>query len=223
MKNNLRTNPGWRKPGILIIMLLCIAGLTACTAKKLETAGQEPGQIQEQKEPEKELANEPTKAPAEESAKESVEETASDPTQEPITGNQNMDKEQRADAEDKNQLKNMTQLMELLGLSKEELIKRINNEYITVDEGGLEFTEPEIRVWFNEKGKVNQIFTSSTELDFNGLKIGDKIQAFKEKFDEPTKDITGEAHFKTGDAFLSVYYDSETGISNSIYLLREDF
>lgn len=223
MKNILRNYPGWKKPGILLIMLLCIGGLTACTAKKLETAGQEPGQIQEQEEPTKELADQPTKAPAEKPAKESVEEPAKETAQEPLTENQTMDKDQGADTEEANQFKNMSQLKELLGLSKEELIKRINSEYATVDEGGLEFTKPEIRVWFDEKGKVNQIFTANTALDFDGLKIGDKIQTFKEKFGEPTKDITGETHFKIGDVFISVYYDSETGISNSIYLLAEDF
>lgn len=223
MKNNVRNYPGWRKPGILLIMLLCVGGLAACTVKKLETAGQEPGQIQEQAEPTKELADQPTKASTEEPTKDSVKETAKETAQEPLTENQTMDKDQGADREDANQLKNMSQLRELLGLSKEELIKRVNSEYASVDEGGLEFTASEIRVWFDEKGKVNQIFTASTALDFKGLKIGDKIQTFKEKFGEPAKDIAGEAHFKAGDTFILVYYDSETGISNSIYLLTEDF
>lgn len=39
--------------------------------------------------------------------------------------------------------------LDLLGISKQNLINNINKEPASIDESGLEFKETEIRVWFN--------------------------------------------------------------------------
>ncbi len=182
-----------KKSGVILIVLLGLTGLTACNAKKIETVAQETEQEQEEQ---------PTVAP----------------TTEPVVDNQATDI-----AEEANQYKNLSQLSTLLGLSKEELIKKLNTDHSAVDEGGLEFNQPEIRVWFDKDGKANQIFTVDTEIDFDGLNVGDDIISFQEKFGEPTKDNGGEAHFKYGDIFILVHYDTETGKSYDVYLLKEDF
>jgi hypothetical protein len=182
-----------KKAGVILIMLLGLTGLTACNAKKIETVAQETEQVQEEK---------PTLVP----------------TTEPVADNQITDKAEEAD-----QYKNLNQLSTLLGLSKEELIKKMNTNHSAVDEGGLEFIQPEIRVWFDKDGKVNQIFTVDTEIDVDGLKVGDDIISFQEKFGEPMKDNNGEAHFKYGDIFILVHYDTETGKSYDVYLIKENF
>lgn len=211
MKNNFVNNKKIKRVGIVLISMFCLFGLTACNAKNEETISQKPEQVQEQ-EPTLEPTIMPTLEPTQ------------DPTQEPVEDdNQDSDLDQGITKGEANQYKNMTQLVALIGLAKDELITKVNSNHTVVDEGGIEFTQPEIRVWFDENGKVSQIFTVSTEIDFNGLKVGDDIQAFKEKFGNPTKDSNGEAHFKTGDIFISVNYDAETGKSYSVYLLKEDY
>lgn len=218
MKNNSSINQKLRKTGILLITLLGVAGLTACNTKKIDTVAQESEQIQEQGSTQ-EANEQPTQEPSE------------DPTQEPTqapaelsTENQTTDTDQGQDAaEVTNQYKDLSQLGTLLGLSKEELIEQVDSEHTTIDEGGLEFSQPEIRVWFDKDGKVNQIFTVDKGIDFNGTKIGDNIKSFVEKFGEPTKDNNGEAHFTYKDIFILVHYDSETGSTYDVYLLKEDF
>lgn len=210
MKNNSNINQKLRKKGILLIALLGVAGLTACNTKKIDTIAQESEQIptQEANElPSEDPTQEPTQVPAE-----------------PSTENQTSGTDQgQEEAEVTNQYKDLSQLATLLGLSKEELIEQVGSEHTTIDEGGLEFTQPEIRVWFDNGGKVNQIFTVDKGIDFNGTKIGDNIKSFVEKFGEPTKENNGEAHFTYKDIFILVHYDSETGSTYDVYLLKEDF
>jgi hypothetical protein len=197
MKNKIM-NWKIKKAGIILIMLLALTGLTACNTKKIETVTQEPEQIQEEK---------PTQVP----------------TMVPSENDQTADSDQGAADAEANQYKNLSQLSTLLGLPKEELIKKVNSDYTAVDEGGLEFTQPEIRVWFDVDGKTNQIFTVDTKIDIDGLKVGDDIKSFREKLGDPTKDNNGEAHFKYGDIFILVHYDTEAGKTYDLYLLKEDF
>ncbi len=218
MKNNFVNNQLVKKAAIILISIFCLVGLTACNAKEEGTMSQKPEQVQEQ-EPTLEATVKPTLEPA----VEPTEEPSAESSQEPVMDNQDSDSDQGMATGEASQYKNMTQLVALIGLSKDELIANVNSDHTTVDEGGIEFTQPEIRVWFDDKGKVNQIFTVSTEIDFNGLKVGDDIQTFKEKFGDPTKESNGEAHFKTGDIFISVNYDAETGKAYAVYLLKEDF
>lgn len=113
-----------------------------------------------------------------------------------------------------------------LGLSKEELISTLNEEPTTVDEGGLEFKEAGIRIWFDQNTftKVSQIFTQREDIDFKGAKIGDKIDEFKKIFGDPVSDNNGDMHFKYDDnAYISVNYDTKTNETFAVYLLSEDF
>jgi uncharacterized protein YceK len=113
---------------------------------------------------------------------------------------------------------------DLLGSGKEDFIKNINEKPDKVDEGGLEFKDLGIRVWFNmEKGTVSQIFSQNTDLDFNGAKIGDKIDDFKTAFGEPVSDQNGDMHFKYENGYISVNYDTQTNNTVAVYLLSEDF
>ena len=112
----------------------------------------------------------------------------------------------------------------LLGLSKDTLIDTLKEEPVTIDEGGLEFKKAGIRVWFDAKaGTVNQVFTQNKSLDLNGAKIGDNIDKFKEKFGAPVSDNNGDMHFKYGDVFLSVNYDTTAGTTFALYILNKDF
>ena len=114
--------------------------------------------------------------------------------------------------------------MELLGLSKQDLLNRMNEKPDTIDEGGLEFKEEGIRVWFDmETGVVSQIYFDKNDMDFNGARIGDKIERFKTAFGEPISDNNGDMHFKYKDRYISVNYDAQSQITVAVYLLSEDF
>ena len=113
----------------------------------------------------------------------------------------------------------------LLGLDKEKLAETLKETPGSVDEGGLEFKKAGIRVWFDpENGtSAHQIYTDREDIDLKGVKIGDKIDQFKETFGEPVSDRNGDMHFKYKDVFLSVNYDTSTGETFALYVLKEDF
>lgn len=113
---------------------------------------------------------------------------------------------------------------DVLGSSKQDLINDISEKPESVDEGGLEFKETGIRVWFNtDTDVVNQVFTQREDLDFQGAKIGDKIESFQKAFGEPISDQNGDMHFKYKEGYISVIYDTQTQNTFAVYLLSEDF
>lgn len=113
---------------------------------------------------------------------------------------------------------------DLLGSGKQDLINDISEKPESVDEGGLEFKETGIRVWFHtDTSIVNQVFTQREDLDFKGAKIGDKIESFQKAFGESIRDQNGDMHFKYKDGYISVIYDTQTKITFAVYLLSEDF
>ncbi len=113
---------------------------------------------------------------------------------------------------------------DLLGSSKQDLINDISEKPESVDEGGLEFKETGIRVWFNtDADVVNQVFTQREDLDFQGAKIGDTIESFQKAFGEPISDQNGDMHFKYKEGYISVIYDTQTQNTFAVYLLSEDF
>jgi hypothetical protein len=117
------------------------------------------------------------------------------------------------------------QYVQLLGLTKDELAQKVGEEGQKIDEGGQEFANAGIRVWFSqdENKKVEQIFLMNPSIDINGAKIGDKISRYQEIFGEMISDRNGDAHFKYNDIFLSVNYDVATGDTYGVYLLQKDF
>ncbi len=117
---------------------------------------------------------------------------------------------------------NLTELEGLLGLSKKELISKLGDIYNLVDEGGLEFTNLGIRAWFDDKGITNQVYTNKSDIDFNGAKIGDSINSFKNVFGDTLSDNNGKALFKYDNCYLSVFYDTGTETVYAVYLLSEE-
>lgn len=124
-----------------------------------------------------------------------------------------------------NKESSFNEYINLLGLSKEKLISTLNEKPNPTDEGGLEFKEAGIRVWFDAKSHtlVDQIFIMKSDMDLKGVKIGDKVSKFKEVFGKPVSDKNGDAHFKYKDIFLPVNYDTNTEQTYGIYLLKTDF
>lgn len=117
---------------------------------------------------------------------------------------------------------NFEKYVGFIGLDKESLIKQIGEEPTIIDEGGLDFAKLGIRAWFKD-GRVSQIFTQNTDVDFNGAKIGDSIERFTEAFGPSISDQNGDMHFKYNDIFLSVNYDTDTRKTIAAYILAEDF
>ncbi|MDR2889874.1 MAG: YgdI/YgdR family lipoprotein [Lachnospiraceae bacterium] len=111
----------------------------------------------------------------------------------------------------------------LLGMSEDELSAYLDEEPVSIDAGGLEFGETQIRVWFDENGVINQVFTQRADIDFMGAKIGDDKESFRSVFGDYISDQNGDMHFAYEDAFISVNYDTETGRTYAVYLLSTDF
>lgn len=120
---------------------------------------------------------------------------------------------------------NFMEYIQLLGLSKEKLISTLNENHNSIEEGGLEFKEAGIRVWFDQKNnkQVEQILIMRNDIALNGVKVGDKISRFKEAFGNSVSDKNGDAHFKYKDIFLSVNYDTNTEKTYGVYILKNDF
>lgn len=117
------------------------------------------------------------------------------------------------------------QYVTLIGLDKKELLATVGEEAEQVDEGGVEFKNAGIRVWFdqNSNSTVEQIFFMKSDIDMNGAKIGDTISSFKKIFGEPISDQNGDAHFKYKDVFISINYDTNTQETFGAYILKNDF
>lgn len=112
----------------------------------------------------------------------------------------------------------------LLGTGKQDFINTMNEQPNTIDEGGMEFEKAGIRVWLHaDTGTVSQMFFESNDIDFNGARIGDKIETFKTAFGEPISDNNGDMHFKYKTGYVSVNYDTKTEVTSAVYLLSEDF
>lgn len=113
----------------------------------------------------------------------------------------------------------------LLGLTKEELVKSLGEEPEKTDEGGLEFKNAGIRIWFDQTNykTVEQIFVMDPQFDILGVKLGEKISRFKEVLKDPVSDRNGDAHFQYNNVFLSINYDTETQDTYGLYILKNDF
>jgi len=113
----------------------------------------------------------------------------------------------------------------LLGLTKEELVKNLGEEPEKIDEGGLEFKKAGIRIWFDQTNykTAEQIFVMDPNFDIHGVKLGEKIDKFKEVLKDPVSERNGDAHFKYNDIYLSINYDTNTQVTYGLYLLKNDF
>ncbi|MBU3188095.1 hypothetical protein K9O30_00655 [Clostridium bowmanii] len=116
--------------------------------------------------------------------------------------------------------------IKLIGLNKTELMEKLGEEPTTIDEGGLKFSQLDIRVWFKDygKGPVEQVYIDNKDVDFDGLRLGDKICSFKEKFGKPVEEHLSFAisNFKYKGIVLSVYYDPKTETTFAVYILDEN-
>lgn len=119
----------------------------------------------------------------------------------------------------------LAKYISLLGLDKAKLISTLQETPTSIDEGGLEFAENGIKVWFDQATYTvtDQIFIMKKDIDLNGAKIGDKISKFKEVFGDPVSDKNGDAHFKYRGIFISINYDTSTQETVAVYILKTDF
>lgn len=126
-------------------------------------------------------------------------------------------------AENETKIGEFKNYISLLGQKKDDLTTLLKEQPTTIDEGGLDFKNAQLRVWLDKDGLVNQVFTMNKEVDFNGVKIGADIKNFKEVFGDPISDNNGDAHFKYDNVYLSVNYDTKTGGTYAVYILNENF
>jgi len=121
--------------------------------------------------------------------------------------------------------KSFEKYFNLIGMKKEKLIDMLGEKPTPVDEGGLEFTKAGIRVWFGSNGNqlVQQVYISRADIDYNGLKIGDKINAFKQVFGEVINEDSGSAYanFDYKGKVLNINYDPKTEKTISAYIMKE--
>lgn len=118
-------------------------------------------------------------------------------------------------------------LIGLLGMTKDQVTAAVGETPVSVDEGGLGFEKAGIRAWFDDAThtKVAQVLIMTDAIDLNGVHKGDSFSDFKKVFGEPISDRNGDAHFKYDDVYLSVVRDtsSDSGKIVGIYILQEDF
>ncbi len=187
---------------VLLILLIGLIGMTGCqktvkeTEKDLNPSAS--GEI---------ITSEPTASPT--AVPTEAPTTTTEPTATPESN--------ATGTSDSQEAYDLEYLNGLMGLSTEELIAKLGKEFTKVDEGGLEFPAPEIRVWFDDKGLVNQIYTNSSEIYFTGIKVGDTIDRFEAAFGKPLRDGDGVKLFQTKDYYLNVYYDKDKVFA--VYLL----
>lgn len=116
--------------------------------------------------------------------------------------------------------------IKLIGLNKEELIAKIGEEPTPIDEDGVEFLQLDIRVWFKDygNGTVEQVYIDNKDVDFNGVKLGDKISKFKNVFGKPVEQHVTFAYsnFEYNGIVLSVYYDPKTETTFAVYILNKN-
>lgn len=112
----------------------------------------------------------------------------------------------------------------LLGLTKEELVKSLGEEPEKIDEGGLEFKNAGIRIWFDHTNyrTAEQILVMDPQFDILGVKLGEKIDRFKDVLKDPVSDQNGDAHFKYNNVYMSIIYDTETQDTYGLYILNND-
>lgn len=118
-------------------------------------------------------------------------------------------------------------LIGLLGMTKEAVTAAVGETPVDVDEGGLGFDKAGIRVWFDEAThtKVAQVLIMTDAIDLNGVRVGDSFRDFKKVFGEPISDRGGDAHFPYDDIYLSVVRDisADSDRTIAVYLLQNDF
>jgi len=116
--------------------------------------------------------------------------------------------------------------IKLIGLNKKELISTLGEEPTSIDEGGLQFSGTDIRVWFKDygNGPVEQVYIDNRDVDFKGVRLGDKISGFVDIFGEPVEEHTTFAYsnFKYKGIVLSVYYDPKTETTFAVYILNKN-
>jgi len=121
---------------------------------------------------------------------------------------------------------NVDNYIKLIGLNKTELISTLGEEPTSIDEGGLQFSKSDIRVWFKDygNGPVEQVYIDNKDVDFNGIKLGDKISSFKDEFGKSVEEHLTFAYsnFKYNGIVLSVYYDPKTETTFAVYILDKN-
>jgi len=73
-------------------------------------------------------------------------------------------------------------------------------------------------------GPVEQVYIDNRDVDFKGVRLGDKISGFVDIFGEPVEEHTTFAYsnFKYKGIVLSVYYDPKTETTFAVYILNKN-
>ena len=109
-----------------------------------------------------------------------------------------------------------------LGVSRDKLKKDLG-VFTEIDEGGLEFKDVGIRVWFENDentAKSISVLIENPDVDYNGIKRGENINRFREVFGVPLSDNTtsAEAIFVYKQVWVIVDYDPKTGKTAAVYV-----
>ncbi|HEX3076633.1 MAG TPA: hypothetical protein VHQ24_07210 [Lachnospiraceae bacterium] len=115
-----------------------------------------------------------------------------------------------------------TQYLNLLMMTLEDADNALGEESEKTEDESFDYKKNGIRVWV-DRGVINQVLITGSDVSFNGAYVGDNVQRFKDIFGEPSQDVNGEVHFSYECTFLVIPYDIETGRTVSVYLLSEDY
>jgi hypothetical protein len=214
---------------LILSFIIIVGGVTGCSIKDKETLPANTSVVEEEVNPQEinneDQADTDDETKAEDEAKTEDETKAEDEakTEDETKAEDETKTEDETKVEDTTKVDEFKNYISLIGQKKDNLSGLLKEEPKTIDEGGLEFEKAQIRIWLNNEGLVSQVFTMNQEIDINGVKIGDDIKKFTEIFGEAISDKNGDAHFKYDNIYLSVNYDTKTGETFAVYILKEDF
>ncbi len=138
--------------------------------------------------------------------------------------NQASDEESTSDAGKAITENNLEKYTALIGMTEEEVNVALDeNDPATIDEGGLNYIVPGIRVWMTKDGEhVDQVFTNNYSADFKGAHVGDDLQKFIDAFGEPVSNENGTAEFSLDNGLaLQAHCDENSNSVVAVYIIEK--
>lgn len=112
-------------------------------------------------------------------------------------------------------------LWSLIGKSRDQVTKLLDEEPIRVTQGGLGFERTGVRVWFDNPARnaATRVGIVSAAIDLSGASVGGRLDAYEAAFGPSVWDNGEEAHFVWGGYFLVVsYYPPARTVSAAVIM-----
>lgn len=119
---------------------------------------------------------------------------------------------------------NVDKYITLIGIKKPIILGLFDETPEELYDLGLEFKKAKIKLWFNEtNNRVIRVLLSSKNIDFNGVKIGDTLEAFEIVFGVAVHIYSGLEYrdYLYEGCILRLNYDAASRKTESVCLMSE--